>query len=209
MALIAARGFPSQTLFEQMRAFIESPQKPLQHYVDDFYKYDRTYLGEWQNATDMLWFVCSTATHLVHLDLDEITRRDGNAVLEARDPAITGQPLHIHHLDVSTGRMRACTPEKAHALINNPAPTYRFALGVVKKSGETLARVTLTVDRRTAQSPLANIAMAVKREPSQQEIAVLRRFAAYAAVRHFGTLFAKVGHVRIADGERAYYDSTT
>jgi hypothetical protein len=209
MALIEARGFPSRTLFEQMRAFIEGPQKPLQRYLDDFYKHDRAYLDEWQNATDMLWFVTATATHLVLLDLDEITKREGNAVLEARDPAITGQPLHIHHLDVATGRMRPCTSAKALALINNQVQTYRFASGAIKKNGETLARVTLTVERRAAKSPHANIAMAVAREPSQKEIAVLRRFAAYAAVRHFGTLFAAVGHVRIADDQRAYYDSAT
>ena len=207
MALIHARGFPSQTLFEQMRAFVEGPLKPLQHYQDDFYKHDRAYLDEWQNATDMLWFVTATATHLVMLDLDEITKREGNAVLEARDPAITGHPLHIHHLDVGTGRMRPCTQEKALALINNQAQTYRFVSGTIKKNGETFARMTLTVERRPAQSPIANIAMAVAREPSLKEIAVLRRFAAYAAVRHFGTLFAAVGHVRIADAERAYFDS--
>ena len=207
MALIQARGFPSQTLFEQMRAFVEGPLKPLQHYQDDFYKHDRAYLDEWQNATDMLWFVTATATHLVMLDLDEITKREGNAVLEARDPAITSHPLHIHHLDVGTGRMRPCTPAKALALINNQAQTYRFVSGTIKKNGETFARVTLTVERRPAQSPIANIAMAVAREPSQKEIAVLRRFAAYAAVRYFGTLFAAVGHVRIADAERAYFDS--
>ncbi|MGE8453976.1 MAG: hypothetical protein ACN6OP_25875 [Pseudomonadales bacterium] len=209
MALIQARGFPFQTLFEQMRAFIEGPQKPLQHYQDDFYKHDRAYLEEWQNATDMLWFVTDTATHLVMLDLDEITKREGNAILEARDPTITGKPLHLHHLDVATGRMRPCTPAKALALINNQAQTYRLASGAIKKNGETLARLTLTVERLAAQSPLANIAMAVTREPSQKEIAVLRRFAAYAAVRHFGSLFAAVGQVRIADNERAYYDSAT
>ena len=38
---------------------------------------------------------------------------------------------------------------------------------------------------------------------------MLRRFAASAAVRHFGTPFAAVGHARIADHERACYDSAT
>ena len=207
MALIQARGFPSQTLFEQMRDFIEGPQRPLQHYQDDFYKHDRAYLDGWRNATDLLWFVTATATHLVPLDLDEITKREGNAVLEARDPAITGQPLHIHHLDVATGRMRPCTSNKAHSLINSLTQTYRLGWGNLKKHGETLARVTITVNRPPAQSPIANVAMAVTCEPSPKEIAVLRRFAAYAAVRHFGTLFAAVGHVRIADDERAYFDS--
>lgn len=205
-ALLSARGLPSQTFFEQMRDFIEGPEAPLLHYKDDFYVHDRAYLECWNNATDLLWFVSKNATHLVPLDLDQISMRETEAVLQARDPQLTGTPLHIRLLDVATGRIRPCDAAYA-ASRGREKPRYRKVGSSIYDRETLLGSMAMRTIPRACQMPAAEVTVQMSRAPTRQEQSVIKRLAACQPVQTFGTLFAKLNRLTIVVGSEVHYDS--
>ena len=200
-AVMVANGY--RGFFEQMQEILEANPDMLQHYKDDFYKIDREILEAWQCATDMLWFVRKSGTDLIELDCG-FSESSGAAVLQGFDPAITGAPLHIFHLDSKSMKVKPVTAVQARRMLAE-TPTYDVKNDFITRYGKSIAKVEF------ANVPIGHLKQGVavtvrcEEEPSPRTLLLIRRLAAHAQVKREHSLFAKHHSLEVLFGKKRLF----
>lgn len=129
---------PSDVLFERMREVVEAPGYPLlQHYKQDFYKYDRQQLLD-TFTPDMtyLWVVREMGTHLYPLYIDPRITNEAHAALSIQS---SGQDLYL------VGPKGLKQIERQRALDELKHYDYKVGLQGVFKMGRLLAEIDVRV----------------------------------------------------------------
>ena len=129
---------PSDVLFERMREVVEAPgYQLLQHYKQDFYKYDRQHLVE-SFTPDMtyLWVVREMGTHLFPLYIDPRITNEAHAALSMQSSA---QDIFI------VGPKGLKKIELQRALDELKHYDYKVVLQGVFKMGRLLAQIDVRV----------------------------------------------------------------
>lgn len=126
---------PSDTLFDQMRGIVEAPGYPLlQHYKQDFYKFDREQLrATYAPEMTYLWIVREMGTHLFPLYIDPSVTNDAKAALHSWSH---GQELYL------VGPKGVVDIDLPNALAELGKFDYSVNAHSVMKRGGTLATIT-------------------------------------------------------------------
>lgn len=176
-AILADQGIVG--IYEQMAEIIHSKKMLHDSYFDDFKLHDRRCIEEYGCATNHLWVIRPTGTHLVQLDLP-FSQREGEAVLNAVHPDLTGQPWDLYLIDAIKLKVLPISEAQARQLVAQ-SPKYRVEGTKITFHRTPIATISLT--------PLHSLASVGRRcqvridcetEPSTQQLALLKRLAFFA-----------------------------
>lgn len=101
----------ARTVFEAMRAIVESPDCVLRHYKQDFYKYDAAYLARTHAIGLHAWILRDAGTHLVRMGVHRRMHEELLAGLQAG-----GENAQIYMIDPAKVAIKAIDANRAREL---------------------------------------------------------------------------------------------
>lgn len=178
-AILKDRGIVG--VYQQMAEIIKSTKLLQRAHFADFATSDRRIIEEYGCATNHLWVVHPTGTHLVQLGLP-LSQREGEAVLNAFHPDFTGKPWNLYLIDAITLKVLPLVEAQARQWVAQ-RPQYLIEGTNLTAHGTPIATISRTPFQGLgAVGRRCHIRIDCAVDPSTQRLAVIKRLAFYAGI---------------------------
>lgn len=196
----------AQQLFDSMQRVFECRDKPIaESYLDDFYKHDHTSVaGQFAANSRYLWLQHPHGTHFGRIGVMPADDTYMHGVLQAYQSAFAPERMELHLIEtdqLGSSRMRklsfaegftACSRydymvkgDRLYASINH------------RSSDESIGSITI---KQYAEGPGiygSNLSITTGKNLSREHLIALTQIGYRMAARSTGSLFSKVGELKI------------
>lgn len=180
-----------ERVFEAMRKIVYAPDARIQHYRQDFDKYDRDYLERTRALGTYGWVVRESGTHLVQLGVHPKMNEELDAALWV------GPSRDCYLIDARAGTV---SPVNEARLREEMAQfTYVTASGVVSKMGRAIARIDVGMTSWAFASPPKGVVAyeSVGVPIGLQDLIALSQIGASEVIRKSQSLFTGIESIKL------------
>lgn len=176
----------ARTMFDAMKAIVDSPDCRLQHYRDDFFKCDRGYLARTHATGRYVWVLRNSGTHLIQIGAHERNYEELDAALHAG-----GNACDIYLID--SARVSVTKIDAAKAREIGKRLDYVTRNGVVSKDGRAIACIEITLTPWSHGKPPQGIVRMTSTDAqlSKGDLIALRQIAEWEVIGRTQSLFTR------------------
>lgn len=176
----------ARTVFDAMKAIVESSGCRLEHYRDDFFKCDRGFLARTHATGRYIWVIRNSGTHLVQIGAHERNYDELDAALHAG-----GNACDIYLID--SGRVSVTKIDAAKARELGKRLDYVTRNGVVTKDGRAIACFEITLTPWNHGEPPKGMVRMTRTDAqlSKGDLIALRQIAEWEVIARTQSLFTR------------------